>query len=425
MQVKDVASAQLWLEQFQRAPEDRVLANQMLSAFLYVSAVDFATDLLLLLSQAVPRHVLAALYIERELQMNRGKPIKMYEEALSRVPGRRKYRRTAEGAARKIVQSRTNNRQEVGSEGVLAQRISSFCAANRRFLLQPAASELRNSRPNHARVRHLIIVTDFIGSGARARSMLSSLWQVRSVRSWHSGKLVRITVLAYSGTSEGINNVRNHASRPNVLTVVDCPTIQSSFTSSDAALIRDLCLRYGDFDNEPLGYLHTEALIAFEHSCPNNVPAVFIKERKTLNRPWQPLFPKRSTLTVARELSHIEDSAGKLALETMRYGDIANAKEYARWGRSPRTMVVVLAAFSRNLRSIPAILRATQLPLWEIAAGIDRAQKAGLLNENRRLTAAGRDLLKRLTEEGNATPLAFRMDEMYYPTALRVPVNDV
>ena len=92
------------------------------------------------------------------------------------------------------------------------------------FLLQPSADEIRRKA-----VRHLVVVTDFIASGDRACKMLDSLWRLSTVRSWKSGKFIRLTVMAFTGTSAGIAAVKRHSSRPDVQIVMDCPTIGTSF----------------------------------------------------------------------------------------------------------------------------------------------------------------------------------------------------
>ncbi|MGV8664194.1 phosphoribosyltransferase-like protein, partial [Pseudomonas aeruginosa] len=61
-----------------------------------------------------------------------------------------------------------------------------------------------------------VIVTEFIGSGDRARTLLDAIWNVASIRSWHSGKFIKFWVIAYSGTDIGVHNVRSHRFSPNV-----------------------------------------------------------------------------------------------------------------------------------------------------------------------------------------------------------------
>lgn len=118
-------------------------------------------------------------------------------------------------------------------------------------------------------------MTDFIGSGDRARTLLDAMWNVASIRSWHSGKFIKFWVMAYSGTDIGVHNVRSHRFSPNVHIVNECPTLFNSFGEGKDEMI-ELCKKYGYFSKDPLGWKKTAALLAFEHGAPNNMPAIFV-----------------------------------------------------------------------------------------------------------------------------------------------------
>lgn len=92
---------------------------------------------------------------------------------------------------------------EVGSEGLIAQLITELCRLPRSpFLNHPGPDEIRKRK-----VRRFIVLTDLIGSGRRARDYLEAAWQVRSVRSWSSLRLLRFEVLAYATTDHGRRRV--------------------------------------------------------------------------------------------------------------------------------------------------------------------------------------------------------------------------
>lgn len=416
MNITDYRPATLWLDQFRR-PEDRNLAAQMLERLRYISNVDLASDIALQLEQVIPRGKKAGLYIERELQTTRSKkPIKMYKEEKLKIAGRRRRGLRAVGAALAAVRSPTNVRQQVGSEGVIAQQLTQLCARHRgRFLLQPSAEEIRA-----ARVRHLVIVTDFIGSGNRVTRMLESLWQVRTIRSWNSGRFIRTGVLCYSGTPDGLNAVQRHRSNPSVTKVMLCPTITNAFSAQISADIINLCNRYGQFHKIPLGYGHVGALIAFEHGCPNNAPAILIETSNSHSAPWQPLFEKRSAGEVARAASIAPKEVVTLPLETLQYAAIAVSSGYKDSGLERRNIILLLAALSRRHRCISELVAILQMPLWQLANAIEQAESLGLIDQQKRLTAIGRQELRALAHE-DAQALASSPRTNYYPTVLRVP----
>lgn len=416
MELTDYKPAELWLDQFSRRTGDRELAGQMLEKFRYVPNVDLASDLAILLEREIPRTECASLYVERELLTTRSKrPVKMYREnKVPRFMGRKKALR-ATGAARAVVRSLTNNQQQVGSEGVIAQQLTQLCNNHpRRFLLHPSAEQIRARR-----VRHMVIVTDFVGSGNRIRRMLASLWQVRSVRSWHSGKYIRIWVVCYSGTPIGLSNVRSHPSRPSIVQVLECPTLDSAFDAQHAMALKDLCNRYGEFHDRPLGYGEVGALIAFEHSCPNNAPAVFIEASSSHTAAWQPLFERRSTIKLARATTHTSEHVETLALETLKYPGIAAAPAYRNARRKQRNIILLLAALTRRKRHTSELVSILRMPLWELSDALSEATVLGLVDTHRRLTKVGLKKIHSLQHKG--TPVAPPSKNHYHPTVLRAP----
>jgi len=418
MQLSDYKPAGLWLDQFNRQMGDRKLAEQMLDKFRYVSNVDLASDIAILLEKNIPRLEKAALYVEREMPTTRSKkPMKMYREDKVLRSGSRKKAFRATGAARAVVRSPTNRQQQVGSEGVIAQQLTQLCAkSRRRFLLHPSAEEIRA-----VGVRHIVIVTDFVGSGTRVHRMLESLWQVRSVRSWRSGKFVRMWVMSYSGTEMGLSHVQKHRSRPNVRHVLPCPTLDNSFGDHDSAALKDLCRLYGQFHARPLGYGEVGALIAFEHSCPNNVPAVFIESSASHKAPWEPMFEKRSTTQLAQAINRAPAQIGNLALETLGYLTIANAQAYISASHKKRNIILLLAAFARRHRDTCELVGITRMPLWELSLALSQATELGLVDAQRRLSVSGRKELRKLELQGEAQLVAQPQKSYYHPTVLRVP----
>ena len=249
--------------------------------------------------------------------------------------------------------------------------------------------------------------------------MLSSLWQVRSVRSWHSGKFIRTLVVCYSGTQSSFTNVQNHPSRPTVVQVLPCPTLDNAFDSQNAAAIKDLCNRYGQFHDRPLGYANVGALIAFEHSCPNNVPAVFIEESVSHTAPWQPMFEKRSTIKFARAASRASKQLNTLSLETLQYPAIATAPAYRKARTKKRNVILLLAALSRRRRHTCDLVSILSMSLWELSDALSEATELGLVDTHRRLTKAGLQQIRTLELQGSA--VAPSPKNYYYPSVLRAP----
>ncbi|GEM_PF-1027938 len=433
-----------WLDQF-KTPKDKALAEQLISHFRLVTNVDLSTgilDKLKLLSSSEP----IAVFLERSLpkhlrtssgtyklplhfrSANAGKtlsfqrkeklPQSMYKHSKIKVPGRRKYWQRAYGAAMQAVKSDRNDKQDIGSEGTMATTVSSLARAYpNQVAMNPSADSIRTMR-----IRHIVIVTDFIGSGDRAKSMMDSLWSVRSIRSWRSSRLIKISVLAYSSTITGSSEIRNHRCKPNVDVVVDCPTIDDLGTDADDA--RELCYRLAPQQNLYLGYGQSGALIAFEHSCPNNAPSIFLHQKAApASRKWIPLFKSRVTRDVfgqSRKASKLDQD--RLALETLRFQSIANSARFLRSKEVQRNLILLLASLSRGRSRAHDVSIATGLSLFELERARDKAIADGLSDTNDRLTRQGHRLLIDLVRLARARIEEKRADMSYHPTQLRSPM---
>ena len=159
-----------------------------------------------------------ALYPEREPKKRLGIPNRLFKEVLvPRATGTGKKRRRASGGAPSPFARPRGDRIEIGSEGVVASLIGQIARFDsKRYVSMPGPSLIRRKR-----IRHFVIVTDFIGSGDRIVNYLTSAWRVRSIRSWYSSKLVRFTVFAFAGTFDGIRRVQRHAASPTVIVARD------------------------------------------------------------------------------------------------------------------------------------------------------------------------------------------------------------
>ena len=178
----------LWLGQF---PKDDVsTASKLLERFVYVDDAGFARRISYLAMQTYADMGPVAFFIERELPMRwanvvrpitrktRAKlsaasplfrvapskilrPVRMYKEDLVDRGRSVPKRLRAEGAALPVVASPRNDRQVIGSEGIVASAISKLCEQHpEQFFLQPNAKKVRVHR-----IRQFVVVTDFIGTG--------------------------------------------------------------------------------------------------------------------------------------------------------------------------------------------------------------------------------------------------------------------
>lgn len=281
-----------WLAQFSEA--ERLDAALLADAVMLVSYDALYRGLRLLLDEITMNRDAGnkdrpiALFAERAVDIRDtldGVTGSRCYEVLPFFPGTNEGRATGAGMPPIVVDP---DDQEVGSEGAIANFITGYARLHRDLVLShPGPDTLRSKR-----VSHIIIVTDFIGSGKRIWEMLEALWRVATIRSWHSYGLVRFAVVAYSGTEDGLEHVRSHNSGPNVRVVHACPTIFTAFVGPDREAVEALCRAHPHKSRYPFGFRSGGALMAFSHGMPNNAPPILHSDRKG----WVPLFRNRSAL---------------------------------------------------------------------------------------------------------------------------------
>jgi len=414
----DYPALEAWLTQF---GADEPIARQLATKFHFVTAQKFTDEVSNLVRTSYPADEPCALFIEREPRKVRGGTVlRMYREAVtSHGRGKPKHYR-ATGSAQQVVRSPRSDRQEVGSEGVVAALATQIARAEpTRFFVQPSADEIRRRK-----IRHIVVMTDLIGSGQRTTSFLDSLWSVRTLRSWRSGRQVSFSVVSYTGTAEGLAVLRKHRCAPRVHTVVPCPTISSEFSGAASEDVINLCEKYGErLGSDALGYRKGGVLLAFAHGCPNNAPSVFHRRSKLKMRPWEPLFPGRTALSLsgAAEPSAADRLAS--ALESLGEVDLLRSRTFSKARSDRKRMLTLLAAVANGHRSKQRLSLVTDLRLWEVEEAIQSACDHGVLGSTNRLTPAGVALLRAVRREGReveekAPPKA---SASYYPSALRAP----
>ena len=353
------------------------------------------------------------LYVEREVRRREGKPNRLFRETRGKV-------RRAHGAGPQPVQSIRAYAHDVGSEGIVAQLASELCRQRPKQLLDhPGPDTIRKLK-----VRRFFLLTDFIGSGQRARTYLDAAWRVRSVRSWWSARRVKgmsFEVLAFASTSDGRACVEDHPAAPQVSVVTGCPTVASVFTGERRTVIRDLCLRYNPLGGDPiesLGYRGGGALIAFAHGAPNNCPRILHKRSAR----WVPLFPMRVTAAIRSTFVEDDAEAIKARLHAMRQARLAEALHVAALGPHSHANVLLLAALARGPRHDEALSGRTGMTLFEVKRALNTARKHSWIDVARRLTDAGQAELAAARRAAPPDPLPPKAKTVYFPTALRVPV---
>lgn len=415
--LKDQERTQLWLSQFDNRPSDRALAEKLVDSVNYCPLSDFKNSLVRLIKNELPLKQTSALFIEREIQKTQLKlPPPIYKEQKTLNTRSKKKHLRAYGAAMHVVQSLTFKTQDVGSEGLVASIANTLCRSNpTRFFLQPAADNVRDSK-----IRNFVILSDFIGSGDRATRMLDSMWNVASIRSWNAGKFIKFWVLAYSGTLQGIEKVRDHRLSPQVRVVTECPTLFNSF-GDDLADMIELCQEYGAFSEEPLGWESTAALLTFEHGAPNNMPAIFVKDKTRGSKKWAPLFPNRVTENLWQSSQINMGNIISNALNELNLPEFSTSPRFKRYTDQNKSAMIILLAHSQGKRRLAELRRVLPLSIDSLISARDRAIRRGWLTNTGALTLAGHKAIRFLRRQGKQFFVAPDLFAPYYPLQLRAP----
>jgi hypothetical protein len=415
MTVSQSEFARTWLEQF--PDSERGTAARLADAVMLVSHDALYRGLRTLLDETLATRPDSdmdrpiALYAEREVETRdaEGDYGLEYSEVLPFFPGTEEGRAAGPGAPPIVIDPKD---QEVGSEGAIANFITGYQRLHRDLVIShPGPDTLRERRASH-----IVIVTDFIGSGQRVWEMIEAFWRVATIRSWDSYGRIQLAVVAYSGTEAGLDRVRSHRSRPSVRVVHACPTLWSSFGGQEQKDVVTLCRAYPRKHQTPLGYGNGGALIAFGHGMPNNAPPVLHSRKGG----WLPLFVNRSALAADQQFP--ADNADALAEWARSMLRLRAAKRFLddplkrRWVET----MLVLAALLDGARSAAAASARTRLPIADVEQILVFTEIAHWTSPRRTLTALGRRELRRLQlRRARTVVLPSTEQPYYYPTQLR------
>jgi hypothetical protein len=400
-----------WLSQF--AFSDRPAAASLLDALTLMNDEQVATALRSLLADlselrsGLRKRV--ALYAEREI----AEATAFRAELVTDKNGRRRRRAIGRQGPASIRPIRGSTR--VGSEGWVAFVISQAVKASPGiFLNHPGPDRLRSRRQP---VGVLAIVSDFIGSGTRVRTMLDKFWAVPTVRSWFSRGWISFKVVAAVGTREGLQAVRNHRVKPEVLVQHVAPQVSQHDNRQPYHAWCTLIETYGPERVGGAGrweYRDSAALIAFSYGIPNNTPLIL----HAAGEGWRPLFSGAAPLDL-RSAFGLQPREERVKLAAAAIGvDLAPDLSLPH-----AEMVVFLRAIRGRWRTgaQTAAAEITGMTEPEVLAALRRASEHGYLDAKGRLTDAGHVALGAAERGERKRPTVPTNPEPYYPLQLRIP----
>ncbi|MBF4343619.1 hypothetical protein EAY39_23330, partial [Vibrio anguillarum] len=267
--IKTIPRVKTWIEQFELV--DRYAAELLLQSLNYVSFADF----------------------EKSIQ-------EQVEDIVKNVQ-RDSKTCVAVFPVSKNLQNKFNENKELKSANDSSGRIGHTLKNLERKLDKKIEISPRISSMSQNKVRHIIYVDDFIGSGTR----FIKFWRKdvsKSVKSWVSGGYCKIWVVCHTVHSEGSKKIIKNVKAIEAERILSKHHVSSS-SLLDNDVIKQLLMKYAPRTNKPdaaLGYGQNCSPIVYQYGCPNNAPAILWANGKPNKKNgisfgrWDALFSERS-----------------------------------------------------------------------------------------------------------------------------------
>ena len=405
------ATARRWLAQFNDV--DQADAAELLDRLILLSETQVSERIFSQLDAIVCQQGRIALYAEREIPETTAFAVEQYID----LKGVTRNRAVPSSQFEAVKPQRGSTR--VGSEGWMAFLVSQAVKSNARYVGHPSPKQYTPSSLA-GRIRKIVIITDFIGSGDRLWNMLERFWRVPTFAAWWSRGYIRFHVVAASGTAAGITKVKTHRCRPEVHCATVVPTLSSMGSIANAKRWAALSKTYGNAHPEPLGYKSGGALVAFDYGMPNNVPAILGARFKG----WRPLYNGRAPGEL-NPFFGLPPTNWTLIVRIaeQRIAQLRRALDFKSRSRDRSEMLAFLLTIRGRWHSDTAVEIAEKSGLRtdDIMRLRDRAMASGWISSKGRLTNEGRKLVRAGVSIVPKTVIsvAGRLHP-YYPISLRV-----
>ena len=270
-----------------------------------------------------------------------------------------------------------------------------------------------------ARCRSIVILTDYVGTGAQAETLAAAIARHPTIRSWRSLHRVEIHVAAVVAQQSGIKRLDESRSVDAVHEIEAAPSIWTSFKDSDAQrAIVELCHTYSRKQKLALGFGESGGLVVTERGAPNNLPSIFIQQ----SQGWRALFPDRTVpQSFALELATYRPSESLKEL-AQRIGQVrlGRNERLESLRRSSRELLHALTLASDGPLDTRALAESTGRDVNEAAAYLATLQNWGFVEEAGRITADGRrELVEHKRGRRRTTAHLQGSSSPYYPLGLR------
>lgn len=175
-----------------------------------------------------------------------------------------------------------------GSEGEIGSIISSLTMEEPERFFPPTLSldEIRAQK-----IRTIILLTDYCGSGNQALRFARSFIRNPRVASWLSSGHLKLRVQSYASSSGAVDLFSREKGVTFSTLVAAKSGPATNWSSTQSEDVRSLCLTHAvsEIPESPLGYKDSFGLYLSSYRVPNNLPQILIRS----GGPWPGLFPAR------------------------------------------------------------------------------------------------------------------------------------
>lgn len=309
---------------------------------------------------------------------------------------------------------------EPGSEGIIAN----ICRDIRRdhskkkfvFAASSGLETLRNKR-----IRRIVFVSDYAGSGQQVLSYIRSFLRSPTIRSWRSYGWTTIDVFLFAISRSARILIMKSGLVDNLHFVETAQHFSTAkWSESELERVIALCRQYASKPTNALGWKDSRGLFVLQHTVPNNLPIVLLQTSGPSYQndgQWSPMFPKRS---ISPQLQ-VQLSGYNPAVTTGPLEDMGDAKPSLT---SPThinpLLFALLGALVSGSRIRPVLLENLSVSIFQLEAMITTLIKLQLIDDSLRPTDLGRTELRRAGY--SPRKVTFRLAERsdpYYPQQLR------
>jgi hypothetical protein len=314
-----------WIDQFNF--EDRQVAKDLLDELEYIPTVKLLSEIEAELIEIINNTDKVAIIPVRELfsddecyfpkdlnEINsylNDQSLKIDSKSINAIKGKS----TGVGITQKDIDGFNpillHPTKQPGSEALIANLITQLKRRYPRKIvtggrdINPSIIDLRRERCNK-----LILVDDVIGSGQRMTDFILSLVKNKTINSWVSGNKIELIIICYMKSTKASKKLSKIKQKIVINSIEKFPT----FYELNGSLLRvyeELIEKYSNkSEGSPFGYDKTFGSAIFEHSIPNNIPAIFWRDvhkwspggKGVIHKgKWRSLFSGRTVSAVIKQ----------------------------------------------------------------------------------------------------------------------------